>query len=293
VKIKSIAPWFGGKRTMAPEIVKQLGPHSQYFEPFCGSMAVLFAKDQSRQETVNDLHGDLINLAKVIQGPECGDFYERVNRCLVGDHMIDEVREIRQQERDLEPIDAAFWYFVESWMGRNGVAGTQRCRGKGYSLAVRWTAGGGSPSIRFDSAVDSIPAWHERLKNVVILQRDAFEIIPRCEDSAHTAIYVDPPYVSDTRSGYHGSGGQSRYEHEFGHNGDLFGDDHGRLCDDLAKFQKARVVVSYYDCPRVRELYQGWEFIDCSRNKNLHTQNGRGSRQQTAPEILIVNGDPL
>ena len=40
MKIKAIAPWFGGKRTMAPDIVEQLGPHTQYFEPFCGSMDV-------------------------------------------------------------------------------------------------------------------------------------------------------------------------------------------------------------------------------------------------------------
>lgn len=66
-KIKAIAPWFGGKRTMAPAIVTELGKHSQYFEPFCGSMAVLFAKKPSQKETVNDLHGDLINLARVLQ----------------------------------------------------------------------------------------------------------------------------------------------------------------------------------------------------------------------------------
>ena len=68
MKIKAIAPWFGGKRTMAPDIVAQLGKHTQYFEPFCGSMAVLFGKPRSMHETVNDLHGDLINLALVLQG---------------------------------------------------------------------------------------------------------------------------------------------------------------------------------------------------------------------------------
>jgi len=49
-KIKAIAPWFGGKRTMASTIIQELGPHSQYFEPFCGSMAVLFAKPPAQKE---------------------------------------------------------------------------------------------------------------------------------------------------------------------------------------------------------------------------------------------------
>ncbi len=35
--VRALAPWFGGKRTMAPAIVAELGPHTQYFEPFCGS----------------------------------------------------------------------------------------------------------------------------------------------------------------------------------------------------------------------------------------------------------------
>jgi DNA adenine methylase len=58
----------------------------------------------------------------------------------------------------------------------------------------------------------------------------------------------------------------------------------------LKLFKNARAVVSYYDCARVRDLYKGWTFIDCTRRKNLHSQNGRGARAKDAPEILIVNG---
>lgn len=65
--ITAIAPWFGGKRNLAPAIVEELGPHRGYWEPFCGSLAVLLAKPRVSQETANDLHGDLINLARVLQ----------------------------------------------------------------------------------------------------------------------------------------------------------------------------------------------------------------------------------
>lgn len=64
-KIKAIAPWFGGKRNLAPDIVKALGKHTAYWEPFCGSMAVLLAKPESASETVCDLHEDVTNLARV------------------------------------------------------------------------------------------------------------------------------------------------------------------------------------------------------------------------------------
>jgi hypothetical protein len=39
--IKALAPWFGGKRNLAPLIVAELGEHRCYWEPFCGSMAGL------------------------------------------------------------------------------------------------------------------------------------------------------------------------------------------------------------------------------------------------------------
>ncbi len=51
-KITAIAPWFGSKRTLAPEIVRRLGLHRAYCEPFCGSMAVLLAKPPCSFELV-------------------------------------------------------------------------------------------------------------------------------------------------------------------------------------------------------------------------------------------------
>ena len=309
--IKAIAPWFGGKRTLAPRIVAELGNHSQYFEPFCGSMAVLMAKAPSQKETVSDLHGDLTNLAKVISTPWLAEqLYERLIGTVMAEGLLDDAKEALEDVAALaritsenprpsveERIARAYWYFVASWMGRNGTAGTERLD---YQIAVRWTKSGGSPTVRFRNAVESLPAWHRRLLNVVILQRDAFDIIDRFEDDPATAIYADPPYAAETRSnvsseqGQKGGGG-GRYLHEFKHGGGLFSgqDDHERLAKSLRSYKKARIVVSAYDCPRYRQLYDGWTFVDCSMLKLLHQQNGRGQRAKEAPEVLIINGPSL
>jgi DNA adenine methylase len=296
-KIKAILPYFGGKRTMAPDIVVELGKHGQYFEPFCGSMAVLFAKEPSQKETVNDLHGDLINLARVIQDASAAEnLYERLQRTLFSEGLLDEAGQVLEGWRnfstegdiDEKSIERAYWYFLASWMGRNGTAGTARLD---YQIAVRWTKGGGSPTVRFRNAVDSLPAWHQRLKNVVILRRDALQIIDRFEDVKETAIYADPPYEAVTRStGSVKNGRGGKYLHEFDHSAGMFGDDHQRLADALRGYRNARIVVSYYDCQRIRDLYKGWTFIEHTRQKHLHAQNGRGARPKEAPEILIVNG---
>lgn len=297
-KIGALAPWFGGKRTLAPDIVQQLGKHTQYFEPFAGGLSIIFAKPPSQKETVNDLHGDIINLARVIQHPDLAEaLYDRLVRVVVCESILHDARTYLEQTH--VPLDGdvcmvrAYWYFLACWMGRNGTAGTERVD---YQIAVRWTKSGGSPTVRFRNAVESLPAWHLRLQNVVILRRDAFDIIDRFEDDAATAIYADPPYAAETRSnvsseaGSKGGGG-GRYLHEFKHGDGLFaGDDHARLAAVLRAYKRARIVVSAYDCPRYRELYDGWTFIDKTRQKHLHAQNGRGARPKDAPEVLIVNG---
>lgn len=268
---------------MAPEIVKQLGKHSYYFEGCCGSMAVLLAKDPAHHETVCDLHGGITNLALLIQSrTEAADLFDNLQRVMYSDELFDrskawlEENEDRLAVRDETSRGWAYHYFIASWMGRNGVAGTALTN---YQLATRWTAGGGSGPLRFRNAVDSIPAWCERLKNVLILRKDVFEILPKIEDAAGTAIYVDPPYLPWSMSG------KARYLFDFPI------EQHARLAQILGTFKKARVVVSYYDALQLHELYLGWTFIDCSRHKHLHVQNKRGSKRTDAPEVLIVNGE--
>lgn len=274
MKIKAIAPWFGGKRTLAPKIVKLLGEHRVYWEPFCGSMAVLMVKPACRMETVNDLHGDLINLARVVADPQAGaKLYMRLRRTLFHEELLMDAREtLRSGDSlfmaELSPGDRAYWYFIESWMGRNGVAGTQStCP----SFCIRYTANGGQPAKRFTGAVSSIPQWRRRLRNVAISSRNAFELIERIDDAPGTAIYVDPPYVVKSAT----------YIHEFKLS------DHERLNGLLTRFTKARVVVSYYGDPLIDELYTSWNRVEVEVTKSLAHQSRRGQNNAKATEILL------
>lgn len=295
MKITAIAPWFGSKRTLAPEIVRQLGKHSYYFEACAGSMAVILAKEPTEHETVCDLHGAMTNLAWCVQREEvAAKLYDRLQKVLYSDAVYldskDWLNEREAKEPDdkwsgpdtIDPIcheelnpEFAYHYFVASWMGRNGVAGTARVN---YQIATRWTKGGGSGPGRFRAAVESIPAWHDRLRNVHILRRDLFDVLPKIQDDAAVAIYADPPYLPDTISG------NSRYLCEFAP------DDHRRLAEALRRFKLARVVVSYYASPALADLYPDWTVLDCSRHKHLHVQNSRGTNRKEAPEVLLVNG---
>lgn len=270
MKIKALAPWFGAKRNLAPRIVEVLGPHSVYWEPFCGSMAVLLAKQPCSMETVNDLHEDLFNLAMVIQDRgQCSDLYKRLRHVLVCEKYIDESRE-RLQEPLKRGVDRAFWYFINSWIGRNGTAGT-----KAYNqhFCRRFTKTGGAPAVRYISAVQSIPAWWRRLQRVAILNMDAFEILEKVEDQETMAMYVDPPYF--TISDY--------YLHDFADQ------DHIQLATLLRRFKRARIVLSYYDHPKLSELYPDWYQEKIEVSKALSHQGKRGKNDVRAVEVLLCN----
>lgn len=289
MKIKAPVPWFGAKRTLAPEIVRELGRHSAYWEPFCGSMAVLFAKPLSSHEIVNDLHGDLVNLAFVLRDAAASqELYKRLSRVVCCEALFDDTLDKFMADPEVEIIRSpseeqvarALDFFVLSWMGNNGIVGMGR---KKCSMAIRWTRNGGSGPTRFRNAVDSIPDWHERLRSVLILNRDAMKVLDTIEDQTDVAIYVDPPYFVETR----GKGGKSRYLHDFEEQ------DHIDLASRLSEFRKARVVVSYYDDPRLDELFSGWTKRRLDVNRNLSVVVKRESEMQRAPEVLLINGPSL
>jgi len=265
--IKALAPWFGSKRTLAPYIVKALGPHRSYWEPFCGSMAVLLAKPPAAMETVNDLHGDIINLGRVIKHPAMGpQLYRQLRRTLFDEMLLEEARDYLRtaplQDAEVPDLNRAYNYFIGAWLGRNGNAGLRETRNGGW-VCVRWTHRGGHPGTRCAGAVQSIPAWRRRLSHATILCRDGFSVLERIEDDAGTAIYVDPPYFMKA----------DIYAHDFSV------EDHDRLAVALHRFKNARVVCSYCDHPRLAELYPDWQMHKIEVNKAL----------AKAVEVLLVN----
>lgn len=119
--------------------------------------------------------------------------------------------------------------------------------------------------------------WRRRLRNVTILRRSAFDLLPRIDDAPGTAIYCDPPYLAKG----------AKYVHDF------TAEDHARLAELLRRFTKARVVVSYYEHPRLAELYPDWRCERIEVTKALVSQGQRDKGGATkAVEVLLTNEPP-
>lgn len=270
---------------MAPLIVEQLGPHKAYVEPFCGSCAVLLAKPACSFEIVNDLHGDITNVCWTIQHEWEGQhLYRQLRRTLYAEPTFAYAKS-RLEQLPLAQSPAAvneataeraYWYFVLCWMGRSGMIGTKEYNN---CFTLRYTSAGGNQATRFHAAVDSIPAWRRRMRSVTITRTDGLELLEKTPDEKGKAIYCDPPYVEK----------KAQYVHDFTPL------DHAHLAAILSKFEKTRVVVSYYAHEMLEGLYprDRWTWIDCARAKHLSVQGRRGSTSKQAPEILLVNQPPL
>jgi DNA adenine methylase len=276
--IKAAAPWYGSKRSIGPAIVEAIGPHSASYDLFCGGLGWLFAKPRCRFEVVNDWHGDMINLARVIASPELApEFHERLLHTLPHEDIYrGAAATIRNEKhkRDTIDLERALTFFQYSWLGINGVGGTTNPRAQ---YARRYTSGGGDPATRFASAVNSIPAWHERLRRVSIYSMCGIELATKIEDKLGTVIYCDPPYIAKS----------DKYLHDFA------SADHQRLAAALQRYRRTRVYVSYYDHPEIDRLYPPgqWRKIDLTTTKNLGrgTTGGKPANVAIAPEILLTN----
>jgi DNA adenine methylase len=287
MKITALAPWFGGKRTLAPTIIAEAGPHNSWWEPFCGGISIILQKPRARQEVLNDAHGDLTNLAIVVASDRWVELYSRSIAALYSEGFYEScLTEIQKPDHpefascadDVSDasLRRAFAYLVLSWMGRNGAAGTERIS---YQFTLRYTNKGGDSATRWRQVSESIPAWHERLRGVVISRRCGIELAEKIDDAPGTVIYCDPPYLDEGDA----------YLHKFSAAG-MFGDDHLRLAEALRAKKHARVIVSYYDHPRLADLYPGWTVRKLTVGKALAAQNKRGANREQAPEVLLING---
>lgn len=109
-----------------------------------------------------------------------------------------------------------------------------------------------------------------RMANVVVENQD-FETLIKHYDRTDTFFYADPPYFSS----------EDMYAVGFGW------DDHVRLRDTLKNI-KGMFLLSYNDCPEIRELYKDFSIFDFSRT---HSMVQRYEAGKEFKELLIGNYD--
>lgn len=226
--------YYGGKTRLAARIAGLFPDHSQYVEPFAGSLAVLLAKPAVPRETVNDLDGDLVAFWRTLRDrPD-----ELIRACALTPHARAEHATANQPiADDIDDVERARRIWVRLSQGRSGALAPTGWRRSldpnGPSLPVPGYLAG---------YVSRMPAAAERLAGVSLECRPALEVIADYGAYPDTLLYVDPPYL-DVAGPY-----RHRMPDEAAH----------RELADALHGCRATVVLSGYPSPLYDGLYAGW-----------------------------------
>lgn len=237
--------YLGGKWKLAPWIIGHFPAHRVYAEPFGGAASVLLRKPRSQGECYNDLDGNVVNLFFVLRDPDM-----RAALC-----SLVSLTPFAREEFDLafspcdDPVERARRLVVRSFMGHgSSSAVAEKSTGFRASLVNR---GGALPSGEWRTMPEALARVGERLSGVLIENRPALAIIDRY-DLPDALIYLDPPYVPETRSQKRKG---DRMFHAYSHELDYQG--HEELLDRILDAE-AMVVVSGYDNDLYNLRLSGW-----------------------------------
>ena len=246
--MRTVLKYPGSKWNIAGQLVNLIPEHHSYVEPFFGSGAVLFNKQLSAIETVNDLDSNVTNLFQVDP--------ERLARLVMTTPFSREIYDSQFVSKEssvyLSDFQKAVNFLVCCWQGhgfrtngskvgwKNDVQG----REKAYAL-WNWYR---------------LPEWiidiAERLRKVQIENRSALEIINRF-DYENVFMYIDPPYLLKTRAG-------KQYAHE------MTDAEHEELLKVLLQ-SKAKIMISGYESELYNDYLKEWNkstFKSCAEHGN-------------------------
>lgn len=234
-------------RKVILEQFPEAGSFDRYIEVFGGAGWILFAKEShAKIEVYNDINGQLVNLFRVVKyHPEA-------------------------LQKELDCILMSREQFFDALQDTKGLTDIQRAAK--FWIAIKESFGSDCCSfgVRPKNIEDGIAFLREtskRLRKVVIENVD-FEQLIKTYDRKAALFYLDPPYYNAEK--YY----PDRFQPE----------DHMRLKNALEKIQ-GKFILSYNDCPEIRELYQGYRIIESDRNDNLASK----TKARRYRELIIKN----
>ena len=233
-------------------IIALFPEHTTYVEAFAGGAQVLFAKEPSKVEVLNDLDGEIVNFFRVVR-----EHYEELSRyfrfMLVGRKWYDLLRVTDPQTLTDVQRAARYLYLLKASFA-------SRVSHPNYHWHVVQP-----PGLNLDRLPELLENTHKRLERVQ-LECLPYEKILAHFDRKRTLFFLDPPYF-----------GKKLYRYNF------TDDDFVKLEERLRGIQ-GKFVLSLNDVPEVRKLFRRYH----TQSVQLHytSQKAAGRRYS---ELLIAN----
>lgn len=272
-KIPAAIKIHGGKFYLSAKIVALMPKHIHFVEPYAGGLSVLLAKNpEGVSEVVNDISLDLTIFWRVLASEShFKDFLRIVQATPFSEGAWNEAAkpyELKPNDKSVPAHITAAKFFIRC---RQSLAG----RMKDFATLSRRRVrrGMNEQASAWLTAVEGLPAAHERLKRVVVLNREALDVI-RQQDGPETLFYIDAPYVHASRST------TGEYEHE------MTDDQHRALIEVLLSIQgKAMVSMYHHEIYDALHCKHGWRLVEFSLPNNA----AGGASKKRMTECLWLN----
>lgn len=248
----------GAKWSMASKIISFFPKHKGYLEPYFGSGGVLFTKEKCQLETINDIDGEVINFFQVLKND-----YKQLKIDLEHTPYARDIYTNIQSWQPITKIERAYKFFIISWMSHGGYQPTGR---SGWSHSKNPV--GPNKATIFKNIVDNLEQFAERLREVQIENTNALDLI-KTHDFKDTLVYLDPPYVTETRK-------PNLYKYE------MTDEKHEELLNIVLDMKNAKVIISGYDNGLYNSLLKNWN------KRTFSAVDGKGNQKQ---EVVWFNYD--
>lgn len=257
----------GGKQKAIDQIAKYLPDLvEEYREPCVGGGSLYFyAKTISlaKKYWINDKFKELISFWKIAQDPLlCARMQADLEELRNSFASVEEIKEYFLKARLEKPVDRYREALLFFFFNRVTFSGTTRAGGFSSSASLcRFTR----------SSIDRLNCMPQALSGTLITNLEFTEVI--CKPGKDVFLFLDPPYFTATRL--------------YGHGGNLHEFDHQSLARCLKK-SKHLFLITYDDCPEIRQLYswaniKTWSLQYGMNNCNLKRESKIGA------ELFISN----
>lgn len=257
--MRSPLNYLGGKSKLVGKIVPMIpADHECYCEAFAGGAWVLFGKERSQCEVINDLDKELATFWRVLQN-HMEEFLRYFKHAVVSRELFE--LENRKDPTTLTDIQRACRYYYLQRLAFGG-----RTVGRTFGTSTT-----GPANLDVTTIQERILEVHWRLARVTIENLPALECISRY-DRPETFFYLDPPYF-----------------HTAGYAVPWSDDDFIALRDCLLSI-KGRFILSINDVPDIRMIFKSFRLRKVTTTYSVANARGssadRGSRRA---ELLVTN----
>jgi DNA adenine methylase len=247
---RPLLDYFGSKWRLASHIIPHFPEHKTYVEVFCGAASILFKKEPSRNEIINDIHNEIQNLFYCLRT----DALRLENMLALTPYSRTEYKLAR--EPVVEPFEKARRTIIKSWFG----IGDSLDNATGFRVSLTQKGSVTAPWVIYKKQLHE---YAKRLEQVIIECLDYRELIRRY-DKPDTLFYLDPPYVTETRNKL------NAYLHEWNNN------DHRELVETLNKINGKFVLSGYEN--KIYEPLKARKIVIKSR-----------TQKSSSEEVLWIN----